>query len=182
MSRGRAETVYLEHSVPGRMRLRVPKPRTGQQVRQIAGRVERAKHVRAVDVNPTTGSMLVLFRADDPIDLIIDELRLAGFEVAKAFERQPTGVRTQTRSAALVENLMSRANAQLHLATKGHVDIRLIVPAIYFALGFRNLLRQRGRLSDAAWYQLMYWAFDSFYKLHEEPTVMGGTGPAGRAD
>ena len=182
MARGRAETVYLEHSVPGRMRLRVPKPRSGQQVRQIAGRVERAKHVSSVNANPTTGSLLVQFRADDPIDLIIDELRLAGFDVAHAFRRQETGVRTQTTSAAILENVMSRANAQLHLATRGHVDIRLIVPAIYMALGVRNLLRGRGRLTDASWYQLMYWAFDSFFKLHEEATVKGGAGKAARVD
>ena len=174
MARGRAETVYLEHSVPGRARLRVPRPRTAQQVRHIAARLGRAKHVQAVEANPATGSMLVRFRSDDPLDLIIDEIRLAGFEIAKAFERGPERVRTQTRSAVLIENVMSRANAQLHLQTRGHLDLRLAVPAIYMVLGLRNLVRQRGRLRDATWYQLMYWAFDSFFKLHEEATVKGG--------
>ena len=174
MARARAETVYLEHSVPGRARLRVPKPRTPQQVRQIAGRVERADHVRGVEVNPTTGSMLVRFAADDPLDLIIDELGLLGFEIASAFDSKPGNVHTQTRSAAAIENVMSRANSKLHLMTRGHLDIRLAVPAIYMLLGVRNLLRQRGRLRDAAWYQLMYWAFDSFFKLHEEQSVKGG--------
>jgi hypothetical protein len=182
MARRSADTVYLEHSVPGRMRLRVPKPRSNEQVRQMASRVEQAKHVTAVEANPTTGSLLVQFQADDPIDLVIDELRLAGFEIAKAFERTPAGVHTQSRSAAAIENVMSRANAQLHLATRGHVDIRLIVPAIYMAFGVRNMLRGRGRLRDASWYQLMYWAFDSFFKLHEEATVKGGTGGTARAD
>lgn len=173
MARRRAETVYLEHSMRGRARLRVPKPRSAQQVRQMAGRVERAQHVRGVEVNPATGSMLVKFSADDPIDLVIDELRLLGFEVAKAFEAKPAVVHTQSRGAAAIENVMSRANSQLHLMTRGHLDIRLAVPAIYMLLGVRNLVRQRGRLGDAAWYQLMYWAFDSFFKLHEETTVKG---------
>src|SRR5881397_3220891 len=102
MARERAETVYLEHSDPGRLRLRVPRPRSPQQVRHVAGRVERAKHVRAVQANATTGSLLVQFRAEDPIDMILDELRLAGFEIAKAFERTPTVVRSQTRGAAAV--------------------------------------------------------------------------------
>ncbi|HZQ49937.1 MAG TPA: hypothetical protein VFB69_06480 [Candidatus Dormibacteraeota bacterium] len=172
MPRQSAETVYLEHSVPGRMRLRVPRPRTQQQVRQVAGRVERAKHVRGVEANPATGSLLLRFSADDPIEMIIDELRLAGFEVAAAFERQTQQVQPQSRGASVVQKVMGRANTQLHLMTRGHVDLRLAVPAIYMALGIRNLLRQRGRLMDASWYQLMYWAFDSFYKLHEEdPSV-----------
>jgi heavy-metal-associated domain-containing protein len=175
LARARAETVYLEHSVPGRARLRVPKPRSAQQVRQIAGRVERAEHVHGVEANPTTGSLLVRFSADDPLDLIIDELALLGFDIASAFERKPANVHTQTRTAAVIENVMSRANSQLHLMTRGHIDIRLAVPAIYMLLGVRNLMRQRGRLRDATWYQLMYWAFDSFFKLHEEQTVKGAT-------
>ncbi len=174
MARRRADTVYLEHSVPGRARLRVPKPRSAQQVRQIAGRVERAEHVRGVEANPTTGSLLVRFGADDPLDLIIDEISLLGFNIASAFERKPANVHTQTRAAAAIENVMSHANSKLHVMTRGHMDIRLAVPAIYMLLGVRNLLRQRGRLRDATWYQLMYWAFDSFFKLHEEQTVKGG--------
>jgi len=171
VARQRAETVYLEHSVPGRARLRVPRPRTAQQVRHIAARLQRARHVQAVEANPATGSMLVRFRSDDPLDLIIDELRLAGFHIAKAFERGPARVRPQTRSAAFIENALSRANAQLHLRTRGHLDLRLAVPAIYMALGIRNLLRQRGRLRDATWYQLMYWAFDSFREAPLSATV-----------
>jgi hypothetical protein len=32
-------------------------------------------------------------------------------------------------------------------------------------------MTQRARLRDVSWYQLLYWAFDSFFKLHEELTV-----------
>jgi hypothetical protein len=174
VARQSAETVYLEHSVPGRMRLRVPRPRTAQHVRQVAGRVERVNRVQAVEANPATGGLLVRFSADDPIDLVIDELRVAGFEVASAFERDVAPVLPKSRGASAVEKVMSRANARLHLVTRGGVDLRLAVPAIYMLLGVRNLMRRRGRLSDATWYQLMYWAFDSFFKLHEEARAKGG--------
>jgi hypothetical protein len=152
-------------------------------VRHVASRIEQAKHVRGVDVNPTTGSLLLRFSADDPIDMIVDELRLLGFEVSAAFEREHGPVRTKSHGAKVVEHVMGRANARLHVATHGGVDLRFVVPALYMALGIRNLLRQRGRLRDASWYQLMYWAFDSFFKLHDEATVGGGTpgrGPVSR--
>ncbi len=174
MARASAETVYLEHSVPGRMRLRVPRPRTAQHVRHVADRVSQANRVQHVEANPTTGSLLVKFAADDPIDMIIDELRVAGFEVAAAFEREHTPVQPKSTGAAVVENVLGRANAQLHLVSRGHVDLRLAVPAIYMLLGVRAFMRGRGRLRDASWYQLMYWAFDSFFKLHEEARVKGG--------
>lgn len=178
MARASAETLLLEHSVPGRARLRVPRPRSPEQVRATVGRIEAAQHVSNVQANANTGSLLVTFKADDPLDLIIDELRMGGLEIVSAFRTERSPVRTQTRTAAVVRGVASRANTQLHLVTRGHFDLRLAVPAIYMVLGVRNLIRHRGRLRDASWYQLMYWAFDSFYKLHEEATVEGG--PPGR--
>ena len=71
----RRETVYLEHHMAGRARLRVPKPRTPAHVRYVAARVSRSKRVHRVSANNTTGSLLVSFSADDPIDIIIEELR-----------------------------------------------------------------------------------------------------------
>lgn len=137
----------------------------------MAARMQRAKRVRSVDVNAATGSLLVTFSADDPIDAILDELRLAGFDIASAFDRRLVSVQTQSHAAAAVERVMSGANARLHLGTGGHIDLRFAVPAIYMLLGVRSFLRGNGRLRDATWYQLMYWAFDSFFKLHEGATV-----------
>lgn len=171
--------VYLEHWMPGRARLRVPRPRTSTHVRRLAGRVARSKHVRNVSANPETGSLLVKFDAEDPLDLIVDELRLAGFEVLSAIQH-PSGIRTQSSGAALVRHIMGKANSTLHVKTRGRVDLRLAVPAIYLLLATRNFLRQRGRLRDATWYQLLYWAFDSFFKLHEQTTLQGGAGSRAR--
>ena len=156
--------------MPGRARLRVPKPRTPGDVRRLAGRMARSKRVRNVETNPTTGSLLVGFDADDPIDLVIDELRALGLEVATMVE-QSRQVRTQSTGAVVVKRAIGGANAKLHEMTSGNVDLRLAVPAIYAALAIRNFVSHRARLRDASWYQLLYWAFDSFFKLHEEQTV-----------
>ena len=156
--------------MPGRARLRVPKPRTPNDVRRVAGRVGKSKRVRNVETNASTGSLLVSFDADDPIDLLIDDLRRLGLEIATMVE-QARQVRTQSTGAVVVQRAMSGANSKLHELTQGHVDLRLLVPAIYTALAIRNFVRQRARLRDASWYQLAYWAFDSFFKLHEEQTV-----------
>lgn len=165
--------------MPGRARLRVPKPRTALEVRRVAGRVAKSKRVRNVETNPNTGSLLVSFDADDPIDLVIEGLRELGLEVATMVE-QSRQVRTQSSGAVVVQRAMSGANAKLHDITQGHVDLRLAVPAIYAALAVRNFLTHRGRLRDASWYQLLYWAFDSFFKLHEEQTVREATRSHGR--
>lgn len=165
------DTVFLEHYVPGRARLRVPKPRTPAAVRQMASRVGRTGRVRDVDVNRATGSLLVSFDTDDPIDLIVEELRKAGLEVLSPFQPLAGSIQVESRSAAIAKRVMSRANRQLYLATRGGIDLRFAVPAIYTLLAVRNFARGRGRLVDASWYQLLYWAFDSFFKLHEARTV-----------
>ncbi len=179
MSRQAPDTLYLEHWLPGRARLRVPKPRTAHQVRQTAGRIGRSKRVRSVNANPTTGSLLVSFDPDDPIDLMIDDLRAIGLEIASALH--PTGsLRTETTAAVAVRHVVGRANQKLHETTRGHVDLKLAVPAVYLALAIRNFARQKARLRDATWYQLLYWAFDSFFKLHEERTVREAARSHGR--
>lgn len=179
MPRSARDTIYLEHVVPGRARLRVPKPRTPAQIRTMAGRIRRSHRVRDVSANTSTGGMLVSFDADDPIDLVIADLRAAGIQILSALTQPTEPVRTQSSGAAIVRNVMGRANAKLHMTTGGHVDLRLVVPAVYLALAMRNFARQRGRLRDASWYQLLYWAFDSFFKLHEVNNVDGGTGARG---
>ncbi len=166
------ETLYLEHWMRGRARLRVPRPRTPGHVRRLAGRIGRSKSVRAVDVNPATGSVLVTFDEEDPIDLIVDELRIAGLHVLSAVPAMQTGIRTQSSAAAIVRHAFSQANALLHVRTRGRIDLRLAVPAIYVLLATRAFLRQGGRLRSAEWYQLLYWAFDSFHKLHEQTSTV----------
>jgi len=173
-------TVYLEHVMPGRARLRVPRPRTPAHVRRLAGRVASSRSVRDVDANPETGSLLLLFDDQDPIDLIIDELRIAGLQVLSSMTA-PGAVKTQSSGAAAVRRVMGQANALLHVRTRGRVDLRLAVPAVYLLLAARGFVKQRGRLQNAAWYQLLYWAFDSFFKLHEEtPMIQGGGVARGR--
>jgi hypothetical protein len=172
--------LYLEHWMPGRARLRVPKPHSAAHVNRIARILARTKQIRNVDANPKTGSLLVSFDADDPIDLIIDGIRLAGIEVANAMHASRSTIRSQTTSAALVGHVLGRANTRLHLMSRGHVDLRLAVPAFYLALAARNFVRGRGRLRDASWYQLLYWAFDSFIKLHQEVTVAESSRSHGR--
>jgi hypothetical protein len=166
--------------MPGRARLRVPKPRTAAQVRIMAGRVARSRRVLGVNANVATGSLLLRFDVDDPIDLIVDGLRVAGLEVVSAVDPALEHIPTHSSGASLVRHVMGMANARLHLATGGNVDLRLVVPAIYLLLAVRNFARQRGRLRDASWYQLLYWAFDSFVKLHEEAMLQQASKGHGR--
>jgi Heavy metal associated domain 2 len=179
VARPAEETLYLEHMVQGRARLRVPRPRTPAQVRRTASRIGRIDRVRNVQANPTTGSLLITFNPDDPLDLLIADLRAVGIAVEAAFHAiRP--LQTQSKGAVAVRHMMGGANAKLHQLTRGNLDLKLVVPAVYLALAVRNFAGNRARLRDASWYQLLYWAFDSFFKLHEESTVRDASRTDGR--
>jgi hypothetical protein len=179
VARAAQDTVYLEHWMRGRARLRVPKPRSPAHIRHLATRVGRSSHVKNVDANTITGSLLVSFDDNDLIDVLISDLRAMGLDIASATNRSRS-LRTQSTGAVVVRQVMGRANEKLHEITDGHIDLRLLVPAIYLALAARNFTRHRARLRDASWYQLLYWAFDSFFKLHEEQIARTASRSHGR--
>src|SRR5256885_8298538 len=102
--------------MPGRARLRVPKPRSAARIHRVAWRAGRMRTVRNVRTNSATGSLLLTLEADDPIDLLIDDLRIAGLEIVSARQPDSATVQTQSSGAAIVRRVMSTCNAKLHLA------------------------------------------------------------------
>ena len=162
-----ARTLHLEHSLPGRARLRVPKPRTEAGVARISNEIEGAAHVRAVDANLRTGSLLLTFDPEDPLDSILADLRDMGYAVALAASRaRGTHQAGGSRAAAAVKAAVTGADRELHARTEGHLDLRIAIPALFAALAARQLVRDARSIWNAPWYQLIYWAFDSFEKLN----------------
>lgn len=156
----------LEHAMPGRARFRVPKPRTGAQVDAVAADIHRARSIKAVDANPQTGSLLVHYDPDDPVDDIVGELQRLGYLVQAAENLPGMDWIKKSEGSKIVELAFSRANSRLGQMTRGKADLRLVVPAIFAVLAARQFMRDAGRIRNASWYQLAYWAFDSFHKLH----------------
>jgi hypothetical protein len=62
-------------------------------------------------------------------------------------------------------------------ATDGQ-DLRALLPLGVGLLALRQALRGRGRLDDAPWYVLGWYAFDSFWKLRPSgrQTAQAATG------
>lgn len=152
--------------MPGRARFRVARPRTAAQVHAVASDVNRAGAVKGVDANPQTGSLLVRFDPDDPLDAVISDLQTLGYLVHTDENLPGVNWITKSEGSKIVELAFSRANARLGQMTRGRADLRLVVPAVFAVLAARQFVRDAGRIRHASWYQLAYWAFDSFHKLH----------------
>ncbi|GAC1335539.1 MAG: hypothetical protein NVSMB17_18580 [Candidatus Dormibacteria bacterium] len=174
-------TLHLEHHVRGRARLRVPQPRTPEEVAEVARHLKAIKGVRRLEVNPTTGSVLLHHDPDDPVEMLLEEIGAIGYLVhrltsaapgRKAGPRRGRGAPSvpHSQGSRQVRDALVTMNKKVHDATNGKADLRLIVPAALGVLAVRQVLRDAKSLSQAPWYVLVYYAFDSFYKLNDEMT------------
>jgi hypothetical protein len=143
-------------------------------VAEIARSIAQLERVQDLDVNPATGSILLHLRPDDPVDAILADIAELGYLVERLSDgprRAPgrSGGRVpHSRISRTVSEILAAMNARVHEATNGRADLRFIVPAALTVLAVRQLLRDAKSLRDAPWYVLMYYAFDSFYKLNAE--------------
>lgn len=58
-------------------------------------------------------------------------------------------------------------NTQLDWLTNGYVDLRLLMPFGLGSLALVQLITQGPKLEEIAWYNLAWYAFDSFNKLNK---------------
>jgi hypothetical protein len=61
-------------------------------------------------------------------------------------------------------------NTQLEWISKGYVDLRLLMPLGLGILALGQLITQGPRLEEIPWYNLAWYAFDSFNKLNRLET------------
>jgi hypothetical protein len=145
---------YIAHQMPGRLRLRIPHwrddlqsfERVGEQARKIAG-------VEKVEVNPSTGSVLIL--APDT-SAAVDELVTKGL---LTLVERPSLVKTSERASA--ESLVQRGRLALQLAdreiarlTNGRENLQSLVLAGLLGGGIIQLARGKvlAPASTLLWY------------------------------
>ncbi|MDQ6748423.1 MAG: hypothetical protein M3010_10020 [Candidatus Dormibacteraeota bacterium] len=174
-----ARTLHLEHHVKGRARLRVPQPRTPEEVAAIGRHIRAIDRLHKVEVNPSTGSLLLHMDPTDPVDLLLEDIVRVGYLVQRATssrarkraKARPRAPRVPHSQGSLqVRDVLAVMNKKVHDATDGKADLRLIVPAALGVLAIRQVLKDARSLSQAPWYVLVYYAFDSFYKMNAEMT------------
>jgi hypothetical protein len=139
---------------------------------EAQARLAAAPGVRGVETNPQTGSVLVRY---DPAQHSRSEL-LAMFEDVGIVVRETLGglgeeVPETGRSSTSVSviSALSDLDKRIARATGHTVDLKLLFPATLGAIGIRQLFTTGLGLAEVPAYVLLWYAFDSFYKLHRMP-------------
>jgi hypothetical protein len=127
---------------------------------RIRERLAAHPEVRTVEVNPRSGSVLVVGARADGLRTALEEL----VDVVAVV----SGERQSEASIQAVVQLVKRADAKLVKLSDGRVSIRWLVPASFIAVALRQLLRQGLTLAEVPWFILLYYGVDSFLKLYPE--------------
>ena len=167
---------HLASDTPGRLRVRIRGDSLSPIMQRARALMEGRPGVHKVETNDLTGSFLVRYdphrhRTAD----VIAMLRDAGLIVHQMEEEAEIGlpeVGQSTTSTSIIAAL-SDLDRRLSLLTGRRVDLKLLFPLGMGALGLRQAFTRGLGLSQIPAYILLWYAFDSFFKLHVQPARPG---------
>jgi hypothetical protein len=188
---------------PGRVRIRLDAVhRQTAVLGHLAQGLVGQDGVSAVSVNARPGSVLVHYdHRRLMFDALLDtchDLGLILHDVAEGGEidtedvAQPVGVAPEvghSSTAVTVMDALTDLDRRLSRLTGGKLDVKLLFPVCLGVLGVRQIAMSGLGLAEVPAYVLLWYAFDSFYKLHQRRTAqlveavpagpMGAQGGAG---
>jgi len=166
----------ISHSVPGRLRVRVEAASTAQRDDVLAAitAIGSRPGIDQVRADRRTGSALVTF---DPDEMSIEDAVALLRSAHAALRALPSPALVSSidagisDAAAVIRRGVGTADSSVLRATRGAVDLRVLVPIGLAGLSARQLARYGIGLKTIPWYVLAYYAFDSFVKLHGGPAT-----------
>lgn len=164
----------LVSSCPGRVRVRLIRgirdPGFAERIREhLIGQ----SGVESTEVNSRTGSVTVQYDRGS-----LEQNRILGFlrdldvlvePIAAPPSIDEIGVsRTRSTFASDISQAADSLDRQIALLTGRKLDLRVLFPAGLFALALRQVWVEGLGLTQVPGYVLLWYAFDSFWKLHRE--------------
>jgi hypothetical protein len=136
-----------------------------------------------VQVSPGTGSVLVHYDRDrhsgpNVLELLRDFGILIEDTAVGVGLEIPEGAGGSTTSTRIVD-AVADLDRQLSLLTGRKIDLKLLFPAALGGIGLWRVATSGLGLTEVPAYVLLWYAFDSFWKFHREPTKSSGVSPNG---
>jgi Heavy metal associated domain 2 len=152
----------------GRLRVRLPrKARSAAMMARIAREVGERPGISGVSTNSTTGSVTVRYdpgaRGRDEIVALLHDTGVLVLEITHADEEDGRG---RSRTSDTIVDMLDDADRWLSRLTGRRIDLRTAFPLTLGAVGVWRAASVGLGLSQIPTYVLLWWAFDSFYKLN----------------
>jgi Heavy metal associated domain 2 len=173
---------HIAHHVPGRLRLKIPSAKGDLGLlQQIEDAATRLPEVERVEIKPSTGSVVIEYRADQAgsfASRVLSASRETGLvsfgaadfaegEVfAAAIEAEAEFLSDHSLTARGIIDFLSNLNQSVKRSTNSAVDLRLLLP---LGLGVYSVLIAPKNSPSPLWVTLMIFSINSFINLHEPP-------------
>jgi cation transport ATPase len=174
------------HHIPGRLRIRLPKSRRSPRLyRELQDFVQGLGGVRHVEINPTTGSILVHYEPEshEQVRSMVhsaatsDEFQMPpglgdADQLAETIEKEAEFLAAHSELALHVVNSVKSLDRTVRQATDNTVDLKVLVPAAFAVWAFFSVGVE---VSTPLWVSLGIFSFNSFVALHRPTTVQVAT-------
>lgn len=173
---------HVAHHVKGRIRVRMPKgKRDHASLEKVKRSIAPMHGVKSVDVNSSTGSIVVHYdaskHADFPDTLAqhaednnlftltppkISEVD----EIVEGIEKEAEFLAEHSEIARAVVDFVKAVNQELKKATNNNIDLQVLVP---LGLAAFTVVSLEAEVSTPLWVTLGIFSFNSFISLHQHP-------------
>lgn len=160
------------HRIPGRLRLKFDSRHvTPAMLTDVQSTLLVIEGVERCDAKPRSCSLVLFVRdadfADSQLDPLVQDDAAALLTTSPAPEQHDDPPTWLMRQIDVRTRLLDR---RLRRATGDRVDLRTLLPIGFAALAVREIIVTSGQLPAIPWYVLLWYAFDSYLKLHGTPT------------
>jgi hypothetical protein len=170
--------IRVVHAIPGRVRVKISRLKENPVLaREVQARLSTVRGIQYVEVNPVTGSVLVLYDRTT-LESLDSLLSLAAwfsplfpdleFHELEDWLTSANGNGNATSFAERLATFFGDLNAKVG-ETTGGLDLKLLLPLTLFLLGMRGVL-VAGKGVFPTWYDLLWFAFGTFFMLN--PSVI----------
>jgi Heavy metal associated domain 2 len=179
-----AVDAFVNHHLPGRLRLRIPTAKGNEdELRELGSAIARAPGINQVEYNPITGSILIQYSPEQYKNLRSLESSLSASAVPITVNNSGSAHheshhrhqrRGRSVAAKRIDFFFRQIDHEIRTVTDNEVDLKFILP---FGVAILGLLALRYSSATPLWLTLLIFSFNSFLGLHAPtPGELGITG------
>ena len=154
----------ITHSLPGRLRVRLHHPKPEQEMMNfIQKQLFDQSGILSITPNIATGSILIYYdpniHSHENVKALLGDVGIFLYEL----------LGDKSKAALKISETIKNLDRRIFQFTDGTINLRLIVPFTMAALGVRQIVKKGWGISEIPGYVLLWYAIDSFIKLHQIP-------------
>lgn len=173
--KGRRHKMQLAHHTPGRVRMKIPSAKGDHEaLAQIAKSFAGVVGVESVEVNPTTGSLLLKYDSDRHVDMnahlgatLGEDYKPPDTELDKltdSIAREAEFLAQHSHTAAMIVDFFTRLDQEIKRRSHNYIDLKIIAAAIIIV---GTVFEVGTAAATPVWLTLVVFSVNHMVQLHQ---------------